>query len=180
MRVEARTGDVDQCRARWKAVWKRHKEERRAYNQELCERALRRDWMALRTCRRPQARAWQDTAGGRRLGEQGRGTLPGDLCPATCRGTGVFSDALYMAHLPHATDSFTVLLAKTAQPDTWGQTRPITLSSAVLKAFSQLLLGRCRHLLLDAWGFNGLRRVNRRRSSYLYSAGWGEWQPTGR
>ena len=60
----------------------------------------------------------------------------------------VFSDALYMAHLPSSSASLTVLLAKTLQPSTWGQTRPITLSSVMLKVFSQLLLGRCRHLLL--------------------------------
>ena len=37
-----------------------------------------------------------------------------------------------------------MLLPKTkGDPLTWGQTRPITLSSAVLKWFAQLLLRRC-------------------------------------
>ena len=64
----------------------------------------------------------------------------------------IFSDAPCMAHLPTSSDSLTVLLAKTLQPTTWGHTTPITLSSVMLRVFSQLLLGRCRHLLLDEVG----------------------------
>ena len=38
----------------------------------------------------------------------------------------------------------TILLPKTAEdPVAWGDTRPITLSSSILKWFSQLLLKRC-------------------------------------
>ena len=56
----------------------------------------------------------------------------------------VFNDALYRAHLPSVDESLTVLLAKCLLPHNWGQTRPITLftlCSAILKTFSQLLLG---------------------------------------
>ena len=46
-------------------------------------------------------------------------------------------------------DSVTILLAKITLPTRWRETRPITLSSALLKTAAQLLLQRCRRLLLD-------------------------------
>ncbi|CAE7637897.1 unnamed protein product [Symbiodinium sp. CCMP2592] len=41
----------------------------------------------------------------------------------------------------------TVLLPKEATPLSWGETRPITLSSTILKAIAQLLLRRCAYTL---------------------------------
>ncbi|CAE7939467.1 unnamed protein product [Symbiodinium sp. KB8] len=60
----------------------------------------------------------------------------------------MLSDALYTGALPAAVErGLTVLLPKEAQPGGWGETRPITLSSTVLKAIAQLLLRRCAYTL---------------------------------
>ena len=56
-RTHARSGPIAQRRDAWKRVWKMHKLERRQYNDELCSRALRRDWTALRSCQLPPVRA---------------------------------------------------------------------------------------------------------------------------
>ena len=57
-----------------------------------------------------------------------------------------FNDALYKGRAPANTKkSITILLPKTKQPAEWGQTRPITLSSSMLKWQAQLLLGRRSH-----------------------------------
>ena len=54
-----------------------------------------------------------------------------------------FNDALYKGRSPPNTKkSITVLLPRARQPSDWGQTRPITLSSSMLKWQAQLLLGR--------------------------------------
>ena len=54
-----------------------------------------------------------------------------------------FNDALYKGRCSHLTKkSATILLPKEAQPADWGQTRPITLSSSMLKWQAQLILGR--------------------------------------
>ncbi|CAE7237853.1 unnamed protein product, partial [Symbiodinium necroappetens] len=60
----------------------------------------------------------------------------------------MLSDALYTGTLPAAVEKgLTVLLPKEVQPKGWGETRPITLSSTVLKAIAQLLLRRCAYTL---------------------------------
>ena len=54
-----------------------------------------------------------------------------------------FNDALYKGRCsPLTKKSATILLPKEAQPADWGQTRPITLSSSMLKWQAQLILGR--------------------------------------
>ena len=54
-----------------------------------------------------------------------------------------FSDALYLGRCSQLIKkSVTILLPKETQPREWGQTRPITLSSSLLKWQAQLLLGR--------------------------------------
>ncbi|CAE7904274.1 X-element\ORF2, partial [Symbiodinium necroappetens] len=60
----------------------------------------------------------------------------------------VLNDILYTAAVPKNVEKgITVLLAKTGNPAEWSDTRPITLSSALLKTFSQLLIGRVSHLV---------------------------------
>ena len=55
----------------------------------------------------------------------------------------LFNDMLYTARIAENIEaSVTVLLAKVTQPAEWGDTRPITLSSVLLKSFGQLLLQR--------------------------------------
>ena len=55
----------------------------------------------------------------------------------------LFNDMLYTARITENMEaSVTVLLAKVTQPTEWGDTRPITLSSVLLKSFGQLLLRR--------------------------------------
>ena len=72
----------------------------------------------------------------------------------------LFNDVLYTGKLYGDMGvGITILLPKVTVPEEWGQTRPITLSSATLKWFSQLLLGRCSHHfnpLTDAqWAWKG-------------------------
>ncbi|OLP96103.1 Retrovirus-related Pol polyprotein from type-1 retrotransposable element R2 [Symbiodinium microadriaticum] len=60
----------------------------------------------------------------------------------------VFNDMLYTAAIPSCIEKgITVLLAKTTVPGDWSDTRPITLSSTLLRSFSQLIIGRASHLL---------------------------------
>ncbi|CAE7450816.1 pol [Symbiodinium microadriaticum] len=60
----------------------------------------------------------------------------------------IFNDALYTGKLPpDMLKGLTVLLPKTMMPQSWGDTRPITLSSALLKWLAQLLLHRGRRYL---------------------------------
>ncbi|CAE7893203.1 unnamed protein product [Symbiodinium sp. KB8] len=60
----------------------------------------------------------------------------------------VFDDMLYTAAIPSCIEKgITVLLAKTTTPGDWSDTRPITLSSTLLRSFSQLIIGRASHLL---------------------------------
>ncbi|CAE7557635.1 unnamed protein product [Symbiodinium sp. CCMP2592] len=55
----------------------------------------------------------------------------------------IFNDMLYTARIvPSIEAGVTILLAKVTQPSNWGETRPITLSSVMLKTFGQLLLRR--------------------------------------
>ena len=55
----------------------------------------------------------------------------------------LFNDMLYTARIADSIEAgVTVLLAKITQPTEWGDTRPITLSSVLLKSFGQLLLRR--------------------------------------
>ena len=67
------------------------------------------------------------------------------------RLTHMMSDFLYKGELPEGVlKGITVLLPKTVEdPTSWGDTRPITLSSSVLKWFSQLLLKRCGGKIQD-------------------------------
>ena len=72
----------------------------------------------------------------------------------------LFNDVLYTGKLHgNMGEGITILLPKEATPEEWGQTRPITLSSATLKWFSQLLLGRSSHLLnplvSNQWAWKG-------------------------
>ena len=60
----------------------------------------------------------------------------------------VFNDMLYTAAIPDCIEKgITVLLAKTTAPGDWSDTRPITLSSTLLRSFSQLIIGRASNLL---------------------------------
>ena len=55
----------------------------------------------------------------------------------------IFNDMLYTARIEESIEAgATVLLVKVTQPGDWGDTRPITLSSVLLKSFGQLLLRR--------------------------------------
>ena len=67
------------------------------------------------------------------------------------RLTRMMNDFLYKGELPlEVLKGITVLLPKTLEdPTTWGDTRPITLSSSILKWFSQLLLKRCGGKIQD-------------------------------
>ena len=56
----------------------------------------------------------------------------------------MYSDAMYKGYLPNVSDSVTTLLAKKPMPQSWGDTRPITLSCTALKVLAQLLLLRAR------------------------------------
>ncbi|CAE7458351.1 unnamed protein product [Symbiodinium natans] len=75
----------------------------------------------------------------------------------------IMDDILYMGQIPpEIAEGITVLLPKTAQPSTWGNTRPITLSSSILKWFAQLLLQRCRGQLTTStlqWAAPGRQAV---------------------
>ncbi|CAE7846305.1 unnamed protein product, partial [Symbiodinium necroappetens] len=58
----------------------------------------------------------------------------------------VFNDMLYTARIPaNIENGITVLLAKMPSPGDWSDTRPITLSSTLLRSFSQLIIGRASH-----------------------------------
>ena len=63
-----------------------------------------------------------------------------------------FNDALYKGKLPAPVkESVTVLLPKEPHPKDWSSTRPITLSTSLLKWQSQLILGRAgEHILSGA------------------------------
>ncbi|CAE7500648.1 pol, partial [Symbiodinium sp. KB8] len=67
------------------------------------------------------------------------------------RLTNMMNVFLYKGELPEGVlRGITVLLPKTLEdPSSWGDTRPITLSSAILKWFSQLLLKRCGGKIQD-------------------------------
>ncbi|CAE7807571.1 unnamed protein product [Symbiodinium sp. CCMP2592] len=55
----------------------------------------------------------------------------------------LFNDMLYTCRIIESVEAgATILLAKTSQPADWSETRPITLSSVLLKTLSQLLLQR--------------------------------------
>ncbi|CAE7572889.1 unnamed protein product [Symbiodinium microadriaticum] len=64
----------------------------------------------------------------------------------------LLNDIFYTAHIPEEIDKgITVLLPKVPAPLGWGETRPITLSSTILKWASQLLLARRgKHVRADA------------------------------
>ncbi|CAE7712228.1 pol [Symbiodinium sp. CCMP2592] len=58
------------------------------------------------------------------------------------------NDLLYVGKLPQGLEAgVTVLLAKCPTPQSWGDTRPITLSSTLLKTFSQLIIHRTAHMV---------------------------------
>ena len=58
----------------------------------------------------------------------------------------IMNDLLYVAKIPETIESgITVLLAKKTIPTDWGDTRPMTLSSVLLKTFSQLIIHRVAH-----------------------------------
>ena len=62
----------------------------------------------------------------------------------------LFSDMLYVGKLQEAVErGITVLLAKGQAPKDWGETRPITLSSTLLKTYSQLIIHRAAHLVQE-------------------------------
>ncbi|CAE7492290.1 unnamed protein product [Symbiodinium sp. CCMP2592] len=68
----------------------------------------------------------------------------------------MLNEALYSGKLPALVErGLTVLLPKGGSPEGWGDTRPITLSSAVLKTLAQLLLLRgapcLQHLNTYQW-----------------------------
>ena len=62
----------------------------------------------------------------------------------------LINDSLYPGDIPEwVSEGASVLLPKTAVPQGWSDTRPITLSSAILKWIAQLLLLRGTPALLD-------------------------------
>ena len=70
----------------------------------------------------------------------------------------VLNDLLYTANIPNSIDrGITVLLPKVPTPLEWGETRPITLSSTLLKWAAQLLMGRGGHQIRHGatWARNG-------------------------
>ncbi|CAE7737428.1 pol [Symbiodinium sp. CCMP2592] len=69
----------------------------------------------------------------------------------------ILNDFFYVGNLPNSVErGITVLLAKKPSPSDWGDTRPITLSSVILKTFSQLIIqGSPNHVQLPSrlqWG----------------------------
>ena len=76
----------------------------------------------------------------------------------------LFNDMLYTCRIPESIErGITILLAKAKSVKDWGDTRPITLSSTLLKSFSQLILGRTawaveRHGTLQ-WSRRGRQSV---------------------
>ena len=57
----------------------------------------------------------------------------------------LFNDLLYTCKIPEAIErGVTILLAKAKHVTSWNNTRHITISSTLLKSFSQLILGRAR------------------------------------
>ena len=76
----------------------------------------------------------------------------------------LLNDCLYRGELtPCIATGASVLLPKTARPASWSDTRPITLSSVILKWLSQLLLFRGAPLLQDVcqhqWASKGKQGV---------------------
>ena len=76
----------------------------------------------------------------------------------------LLNDCLYRGELtPCIATGASVLLPKTAKPASWTDTRPITLSSAILKWLAQLLLLRGQPLLQDVcqhqWASKGKQGV---------------------
>ncbi|CAE7292357.1 pol [Symbiodinium microadriaticum] len=60
----------------------------------------------------------------------------------------ILNDTLYRGTLPELLEKgVTILLPKNPTPATWSDTRPITISSSMLKWLAQLLLRRTQHLL---------------------------------
>ena len=58
----------------------------------------------------------------------------------------ILNDMLYVAKIPEAIErGVTILLAKKSAPADWGDTRPIALSSVLLKTFSPLITHRVAH-----------------------------------
>ena len=91
-----------------------------------------------------------------------------------CRLREMLSDALYTGTLPAAVEKgLTVLLPKETQPRGWGETRPITLSSTVLKAIAQLLLRRCAYTLapLNALQWAAPRQARHRTHTHAAESG---------
>ena len=71
--------------------------------------------------------------------------------PKKTRILEAFNDALYTGKAsPDMLQGLTVLLPKAMIPKAWGDTRPITLSSSLLKWLAQLLLHRGRKYIDDA------------------------------
>ena len=87
-----------------------------------------------------------------RLAQGGEGIM---LCRVM---TEELSDWLYRGKVTtEVSDSVTVLLPKVYEPGSWGDTRPITLSTTFLELVAQLLLGRANAELTDGlpWQFAG-------------------------
>ena len=80
----------------------------------------------------------------------------------------VLDDALYKGNSPSSglTD-ITVLLPKTAQPTSWKDTRPITLSNTVDRTMAQLLLHRCSHILQQPPPIHQFARAGKQASELL-------------
>ncbi|CAE7709541.1 unnamed protein product, partial [Symbiodinium necroappetens] len=151
-------------KAAWKAVQKQRREEHRTWRVQQLDLAGQKWWKAKEAVdRSDHDSSWELRL---RADERWRETLKlGKACGPDSvshealrilehddkwRGTllYVLNDMLYTAAIPpNVVRGITVLLAKTGNPDDWSDTRPITLSSALLKTFSQLLIGRVSHLV---------------------------------
>ena len=87
---------------------------------------------------------------------------------ATSKLIWVLDDALYKGNSPSSGyQDITVLLPKTAQPISWKDTRPITLSNTVDRTMAQLLLHRCNHILQQEPPAHQFARAGKQASELL-------------
>ena len=87
---------------------------------------------------------------------------------ATSKLIWVLDDALYKGNSPSSgLSDITVLLPKTAQPTSWKDTRPITLSNTIDRTMAQLLLHRCNHILQQSPPIHQFARAGKQASELL-------------
>ena len=172
----------------WKGVWKARHKEKREYERLLAEKAIQRDWAALKEIRTRPARQWQSSLlshedwkneavthfegifvqqfpfpgkGGKalvqmgslmkRCGESSQKERAGWTRWQTCT-------AVPYIKATCQTPQTRLLRSWPKRPQSWGETRPITLSCTALKTLAQLLLGRGREDPTDLLGMQWSER----------------------